>query len=76
MIERSSGLNDAEVYYRLACACTSLGDRERAIDFIGKAVREHYPVHEIQREPLFRDLAGDARLRGVLETAAKEREGQ
>ncbi|HEX5131901.1 MAG TPA: protein kinase [Candidatus Krumholzibacteria bacterium] len=74
MIERSSGLNDMEVYFRLACAYASMDDPEHAIDYIGKAVREHYPVHEIQREPLFRDLVRDPRLRTVLEKAARGRD--
>lgn len=73
MIERSVGLNDVEVFYRIACAYASLGDAERAIEFIGKAVREHYPVHEVEREPLFRELVRDARLRSTLELASRER---
>ncbi len=73
MIERSTGLNDVEVFYRLACAYASLGDTERAIEFIGKAVREHYPIHEVEREPLFRELVRDARLRSMLEIASRER---
>ncbi len=76
MIERSVGLNDVEVLYRLACAYTSLGDNERAIEYIGKAVREHYPIHEVEREPLFRELIHDARLRSMLEVASKERDEQ
>jgi len=76
MIERSVGLNEVEVFYRLACAYASLGDSERAIEFIGKAVREHYPVHEVEKEPLFRELVRDARLRNMLETASRERDEQ
>ncbi len=76
MIERSVGLNDVEVYYRLACAYASMGDSERAIEFIGKAVKEHYPVHEVEREPLFRELVHDARLRNTLELASRERDEQ
>jgi len=64
------------VFYRLACAYASLGDSERAIEFIGKAVREHYPVHEVEKEPLFRELVRDARLRNMLETASRERDEQ
>lgn len=73
MIERSVGLSDVEVFYRLACAYASLGDAERAIEFIGKAVREHYPIHEVEREPLFRELVRDARLKSTLEMASRER---
>jgi tetratricopeptide (TPR) repeat protein len=69
MIDRSAGANDMEVWFRLACAYASMGDEVQAIDFIGKAVRAHYPVHEIKREPLFRNLVRDARLRSVLEAA-------
>jgi len=72
MIDLSSGADGMEVYFRIACAYASLGDNARAIDFIGKAVRDQYPVHEIEREPLFRDLVKDPSLRAVLETAQED----
>ena len=69
LVERLAGVDDVEVYFRLACANARLGEKESAIDMIGKAVRAQYSVLEIKREPLFRDLVRDERLRDVLEVA-------
>ncbi len=73
MIERAGDAADADLAYRLACAYEKLGDRERALDSVDRALRDRFPLRQIEVDPLFRDLVRDARFRPLAQAAAAER---
>ncbi|MDH5626904.1 MAG: tetratricopeptide repeat protein, partial [Candidatus Krumholzibacteria bacterium] len=62
MIARAARYDDAEVDFRIACAYEKLGDREKSLEYLNRAIQAEYPMQDIEREPLFRDLRRDARF--------------
>lgn len=51
-----------EVLFRCGHAFAKLGEREKALMWIGKAIENGYPVDEIQRDPELEALRRDARF--------------
>jgi tetratricopeptide (TPR) repeat protein len=76
MIGRAAGISDVEVVYRIACAYASLGDDESALRYLVMASRLHYPLHELNHEPLFSKLVDDPRFRQVVEAAQLDEVGR
>ena len=65
MIAQAARFEDEEVYYRIACAYENMGEREKALDYVGRAVQGKYPLQAIEKEPLFKDLMRDSRFKMI-----------
>jgi serine/threonine-protein kinase len=59
---------DAEVMFRVSAAYEQLGDREAALRWIGEALRNGYPMAEIENQPDLRTLLKDERFPRQLST--------
>lgn len=66
---------DAELLFRAGDIYEHLGDRERALEFIGSALRSGYPLAEIERAPGLDSLRGDPRFEALTREAATSTEG-
>jgi serine/threonine-protein kinase len=56
------------VVYFAGYVYEQLGERERALELIGRAVELGYPIDEIERDPWLVDLRADPRYRQMLDT--------
>ena len=64
LIEDALGLapDNAEVMFQVGAAYEQIGDRDRALKWIGQAVRNGYSLAEIEHEPELRLLLQDKRV--------------
>ncbi len=53
---------DADMMFRAATVYEMLGDRQKALDLLGKALRAGYSVEEVEREPDLAKLRSDPRF--------------
>jgi tetratricopeptide (TPR) repeat protein len=58
--------NDWWVLYNHGHAYEQLGEREKALDWIDKALKAGYPRKEIERDPWLADLRADERFQQLL----------
>ncbi len=64
--------HDVQVMYRVGAAYEQLGDRDEALVWIDQALRNGYPLAEIEREPELRQLVADTRFQQLKEEALAE----
>ena len=57
--------NDASVLYRAGSVYEQLGDRARAIELIGEAIRKGYSRDLMERSPTLAELRKDSRFRSI-----------
>jgi serine/threonine-protein kinase len=58
---------DGFVLLLLSYTYEKLADREKALHYIGRAIRNDYPVRQITVEPMLRDLVQDVRFQELVE---------
>ena len=63
--------DDVWVIYTTGYTYEQLGDREKALEWIGKALEAGYPRKEIERDPWLQDLRSDERFKELLERGQK-----
>ena len=51
----------AQMRVRAAAVYELAGDRTRALDMIGRALRAGYPMNDVERDPEFLELRSDLR---------------
>ena len=73
--ERSLRLNrnDASILFRAGTTYEAIGDRERALQWIGKALDAGYSVSEISSQPELRELYADARYTALIKRTAPQK---
>ena len=64
---------DAESMERIGASFEDLGERERAIEWIGKALKAGFSLAALEESPALRDLRNDARLKKMIEGISKKR---
>jgi tetratricopeptide (TPR) repeat protein len=69
MIEVAAGSSDGAVLCRLAQVCEFLGDRVRALQFAGEALRRNYPLFDMTTEPFLKEMVDDPRFQQMVEGA-------
>ena len=57
---------DVTVMYNAAIVNEQLGDREQALEWLGQALREGYPIEDVQRSVSMRELRQDDRFRELV----------
>jgi serine/threonine-protein kinase len=57
---------DMHVMYQTGHAYEQMGEREKALGLIEKAVEAGYPVSEIENDPFMRELVADERYRQIV----------
>ena len=62
----AAGPANAEVMFRVGHAYETLGEREKALVWIGRALENGYPKDEIQENPGLRELRKDVRYEVLL----------
>ena len=63
--QRASG--NAELLFRIGCAWELMGERERALQYIGDAIDGGYSIHRIESEPPLKELRDDPRYSALIE---------
>jgi tetratricopeptide (TPR) repeat protein len=53
--------SDADLLSRIGSTYEELGDREKALDWLERAIKAGYPLKKIERSPWLKDLRGDKR---------------
>jgi serine/threonine protein kinase/tetratricopeptide (TPR) repeat protein len=66
---------DAEVMFRVGAAYEQLGERHEALRWIGEALRNGYPMAEIENQPELRELLKDKRFPRQVSTDSSARPG-
>jgi tetratricopeptide (TPR) repeat protein len=61
------GDGDVALLYTAGNVYEQLGDRDRALDAIGRAIRQGYPLDQVQRSPDLVRLRSDPRFKQLLE---------
>ena len=56
---------DANLLATLATTYEELGDRSKALDWLGQAIKAGYSLKRIERSPWLKDLRGDERYKGL-----------
>ena len=70
------GSGNSQVMYFASAAYEQMGNREKALQWIGEALRNGYAVSEIEHEPELRALMADKRFRSLLQNVqGKTRKG-
>jgi len=64
---------DADSIAAIAQSFEDLGEREKAIEWIGKALKAGFSVATLEEGPALRDLRNDARFAKLLEERSKKR---
>lgn len=59
-------MKDSSVMYRVGSAYEKLGDRDLALHQLGNAFRHGYPLPQILRDPVLRDLVTDDRFQELI----------
>ena len=62
------------VLYYAGYVYEQLGQRDKALEFIGRALALGYPLQEIERDPWLTDLRADERFNQLL--LERERQGE
>jgi hypothetical protein len=70
--ERISGAlamdpENVQVLYRAVCVYEELGQRDKALEYLGKAVARGYQAQEIRADPELKRLREDPRFKQVLQ---------
>jgi serine/threonine-protein kinase len=63
---------DVQVMYRVGAAYEQMGDREKALMCVGQALRNGYPLAEIEHEPELRQLVADTRFQQLKKDGRAE----
>ncbi len=73
-IEQATTLapQDVHVMYRIGAAYEQMGDRENALKCIGKALKNGYPLAEIEHQPELRLLREDKRFQQMIQEGRSE----
>jgi hypothetical protein len=58
--------------YRAGAAYEQMGDREKALMCVGQALRNGYPLAEIEHEPELRQLVADTRFKELKKDGRAE----
>jgi serine/threonine-protein kinase len=68
LAEEAAALTEEDGFVQLLICYTyeKLGDRENALHYVGKAVRNKFPLRRIQAEPMLKDLVQDVRFQQMI----------
>ena len=61
------GEEDGFVHLLVCYTYEKLGDREKALHYAGKALRNKFPLRRMQAEPMLRDLVQDVRFQQMID---------
>lgn len=63
--------NEGFVFFLISYAYEQMGMRERALHYIGEAIRHHQSVDAVRAEPLMRELVEDIRFQQLVEATGE-----
>ena len=64
---------DADSMAAIGQSFEDLGERERALEWIGRALKAGFPVATLEEGPALRDLRSDARFKRLIDESSRKR---